>query len=89
MTLEKATDEALAEEERLKQHSIILGGDAQFDAWAKITEEFPELQHTGNRGQMIDPDVIEHKPSSLLQALNGNIDVINSRSHNNYCVREA
>ncbi|MBW2119311.1 MAG: hypothetical protein JRH09_15505 [Deltaproteobacteria bacterium] len=62
LTPEKATDESLAEEERLKQHSIILGGDAQFDAWAKITEEFPELQQTGNRGQMIDPDVIEHKP---------------------------
>ncbi|MCP4625135.1 MAG: MBL fold metallo-hydrolase [bacterium] len=62
LTPEKAADEALAEEERLKQHSIILGGDAQFDAWAKITEEFPELQHTGNRGQMIDPNVIEHKP---------------------------
>ena len=62
LTSEQATDEALAEEERLKQHSIVLGGDAQFDAWAKITEEFPELQHTGNRGQMIDPDRIEHKP---------------------------
>lgn len=62
LTTEKAGDEVLAEEERLKQYSIILGGDAQFDAWARITEEFPELQQTGNRGQMIDPDIIEHKP---------------------------
>ncbi len=59
---EKVTDEALSEEERLHQYSIILGGDAQFDAWARITEEFPDLQHTGNRGQLIDPDVIEHRP---------------------------
>lgn len=62
LTPEKASDKDLAEEERLKQHSIILAGDAQFDAWARITEEFPELQHTGNRGQMINPDIIEHKP---------------------------
>ncbi len=62
LTTEKAGDEALAEEERLKQYSIILGGDAQFDAWSRITEEFPELQKTANRGQMIDADVIEHRP---------------------------
>ena len=59
---EKVTDEALSEEERLHQYSIILGGDAQFDAWARITDEFPELQHTGNRGQLINPDIIEHRP---------------------------
>jgi hypothetical protein len=62
LTPEKTTDQDLAEEERLKQHSVILGGDAQFDAWARITEEFPELQPTGNRGQLIDTDVIEHRP---------------------------
>ncbi len=59
---DKVSDEALAEEEKLDQHSVILGADAQFDAWARITEEFPELQHTSNRGQMINPEVIEHKP---------------------------
>jgi hypothetical protein len=52
----------LAEEETLRQHAVILGGDAQFDAWARITEEFPELRKTGNRGQMIDPDKIEYTP---------------------------
>lgn len=52
----------LAEEESLRQHAIILGGDAQFDAWARITEEFPELRKTGNRGQMINPDEIEYTP---------------------------
>ncbi|MCP4671678.1 MAG: MBL fold metallo-hydrolase [Desulfobacula sp.] len=55
-------DKFQAHEHKLKQHSIILGGDAQFDAWARITEDFPELKKTGNRGQMIDPDTIEHKP---------------------------
>lgn len=58
----EVSDEVLAKEEQVKQYSVILGGDAQFDAWARITEEFPELKKTGNRGQMIDPDVIEHRP---------------------------
>lgn len=52
----------LAAEESLKQHAVILGGDAQFDAWARITDEFPELRKTGNRGQMIDPDEIDYTP---------------------------
>ena len=59
---DQAFEKYLTDEEKLKQYSIILGGDAQFDAWARITQEFPELKKTGNRGQMIDPDVIEHKP---------------------------
>ncbi len=51
-----------AEPEELKQNTIILGGDAQFDAWARITEEFPHLVPTSNRYQLIDPDAKEHKP---------------------------
>ncbi len=62
LTPEKASDKDLADEERLKQHSVILAADAQFDAWARITEEFPELKRTSNRGQMINPDELEHKP---------------------------
>jgi len=46
----------------LKQNTIILGGDAQFDAWARITEEFPELVQTSNREQLINPDLIKHQP---------------------------
>lgn len=61
-TKESVPDNVLAKEEQIKQYSVILAGDAQFDAWARITEEFPELKKTGNRGQMIDPDVIEHQP---------------------------
>jgi len=61
-TSDSVFEKYLADEQKLRQHSIILGGDAQFDAWARITEEFPELKKTGNRGQMIDPDTIEHKP---------------------------
>lgn len=61
-TTDDVSDNELADEARVKQHSIILGGDAQFDAWARITDEFPELKKSGNRGQMIDPDVVEHRP---------------------------
>jgi beta-lactamase superfamily II metal-dependent hydrolase len=59
---EQAADQDLAEEQRIAQNTIILGGDAQFDAWAKITDEFPELVRTENRGQMLDPAVIKHQP---------------------------
>jgi beta-lactamase superfamily II metal-dependent hydrolase len=59
---EKAREKDLAVEERRDQHTVILGGDAQFDAWARITDEFPELQRTQNRRQMIDPEVIKHRP---------------------------
>lgn len=59
---EEASEKDLAEEERIRQNTIILGGDAQFSAWARITDEFPELQRTQNRGQMIDPDLIKHRP---------------------------
>jgi hypothetical protein len=41
---------------------MILGGDAQFDAWARVTEEFPHLVPTSNRFQLIDPDARVHKP---------------------------
>ncbi len=56
------SDKALEEEDNIKQNTVILGGDAQFDAWAKITQEFPELVHTDNRGQMIDPKKKRFKP---------------------------
>lgn len=59
---QKRFEEALSEQDRLKQHSLILGGDAQFDAWARITDEFPELQRTGNRGQLIDAKTLKHNP---------------------------
>lgn len=62
LSFEDAMEEGLAEEERMRQNTVILGGDAQFDAWARITTEFPELQRTENRAQMIDPDVIRHRP---------------------------
>jgi len=62
LSSKEASEEDLAENERLKQNTIILGGDAQFDAWARITDEFPELQRTQNRGQMINSDVIKHRP---------------------------
>ena len=59
---EDASTADLAEEERIRQNTIILGGDAQFVAWARITSEFPELVRTENRAQMIDPDVVKHRP---------------------------
>ena len=51
-----------AEDPKYRQHSMILAGDAQFDAWARITDEFPELIKTANRGQMIDTGSIKHTP---------------------------
>jgi len=62
LSAQDATEKDLAEQERMLQHSIILGGDAQFDAWARVTEEFPQLQRTSNRAQMIDPSVTKHRP---------------------------
>jgi hypothetical protein len=59
---EDASDAELAEVESIRQNTVILGGDAQFDAWAQITQEFPELVHTDNRGQMIDPKKKSFKP---------------------------
>ena len=58
----EVSDKDLAENEKLQQRTVILGGDAQFDAWAKITDEFPELIRTENRGKLIDSDVIKHRP---------------------------
>ncbi len=57
-----ASENDLAESERIKQNTVILGGDAQFDAWARITQEFPELISTNNRAALIDPSVKKHKP---------------------------
>jgi len=62
LSSDEASEKDLAENERLKQNTVILGGDAQFDAWARITDEFPELQRTQNRGQMINAEVIKHRP---------------------------
>ena len=45
-----------------KRNSIILGGDAQFDAWARITQEFPHLVDTSNRGQLIEYEKVRHRP---------------------------
>jgi beta-lactamase superfamily II metal-dependent hydrolase len=59
---EEASDSDLEEVESIKQNTVILGADAQFDAWAQITQEFPELVHTDNRGQMIDPKKKSFKP---------------------------
>jgi len=59
---EQATAKDLADEERVKQNTLILGADAQFDAWAHITAEFPELQATKNRGVLIDPKSVKHNP---------------------------
>lgn len=57
----EAIDKNLSRQEVLGQNTVILGGDAQFDAWARITEEFPELVRTQNPGQLIDPRHI-HRP---------------------------
>jgi beta-lactamase superfamily II metal-dependent hydrolase len=59
---EALPDSDLEEVESIKQNTVILGGDAQFDAWAQITQEFPELVHTDNRGQMIDPKKKSFRP---------------------------
>lgn len=59
----KAAIEAdISQQETLKQNIIILGGDAQFDAWSRITQEFPHLVPTANRYQLIDPSKRKHKP---------------------------
>jgi beta-lactamase superfamily II metal-dependent hydrolase len=55
------SNKELAEEEKLKQNTVILGADAQFDAWAVITDEFPTLRRTENRGQLIDK-TRKHQP---------------------------
>lgn len=62
LTEKEALVKGLADEERVKQNTFILAGDAQFDAWARITDEFPELQHTQNRAQLIDASAMKHTP---------------------------
>lgn len=59
---DKMSNKELAEEDKRKQNTVILGGDAQFDAWAVMSEEFPTLRSTKNRGQMIDPTIRKHQP---------------------------
>jgi beta-lactamase superfamily II metal-dependent hydrolase len=49
-------------EKTSKKNTVILGGDAQFDAWARITEEFPRLERTKNIGQMINASVVSNNP---------------------------
>jgi len=61
------SDEALAEEEKIAQNTIILSGDAQFDSWSHLTQEFPQQSRykSSNRGQMIPwrPwSQVTHKP---------------------------
>jgi len=58
---EEAMEHELSRQELLAQNTVILGADAQFDAWARITEEFPELVRTKNPGQLIDPRYV-HRP---------------------------
>lgn len=56
------SDVKLKKIQDIKQNTVILGGDAQFDAWARISQEFPELVRTDNRGQLIDTSRMTHKP---------------------------
>jgi beta-lactamase superfamily II metal-dependent hydrolase len=55
-------DEELAEEEKLKQSTAILAGDAQFESWAHAVQEFPQLSRSKvlNRGRLIRN--VTHKP---------------------------
>ena len=62
LSKEEATAKDLADEERIKQNTLILGADAQFDAWTHIRAEFPELQATKNRKVLIDPESVKHNP---------------------------
>ncbi len=62
LTPDDFSDDKLKKIQDIRQNTIILGGDAQFDAWARITQEFPELIHTDNRGQLIDMSKITSKP---------------------------
>jgi beta-lactamase superfamily II metal-dependent hydrolase len=41
--------------------SVILGGDAQWDSWGKMTEEFPEYVKTNNPDQHVQVETT-HKP---------------------------
>lgn len=56
------SDDQLKQIQDIGQNTVILGGDAQFDAWARITQEFPELMYTNNRGQLIDTGKVSSKP---------------------------
>lgn len=61
---DEISDMVLSENEKVNQHKVILGADAQFDAWARITAEFPHLVKTKNRGQMLNVTEISHRPLS-------------------------
>jgi len=56
------SDEELARNEGLRRNTFVLAGDAQFDAWARITQEFPELVDTDNRLALIDSKKREFRP---------------------------
>jgi beta-lactamase superfamily II metal-dependent hydrolase len=61
------SDGNLAEEEKIQQNTMILGGDAQFDSWAHLVQEFPQQTRykSTNRGQFIpwkDWSMVTHKP---------------------------
>ncbi len=49
------SDDDLAEEEKLEQNTMILGGDAQFDSWAHLVQEFPQQTRyqSTNRSQLM------------------------------------
>ena len=61
------SDDDLAQEEKVAQNTMILSGDAQFDSWAHLTQEYPQqTRYRGsNRGQMIpwrNWSRLTHKP---------------------------
>lgn len=56
------SDEELERNEGLKRNTLILAADAQFDAWARITQEFPELVDTDNRLALIDAKKRQFRP---------------------------
>jgi beta-lactamase superfamily II metal-dependent hydrolase len=61
------SDDELASEEKIEQNTMILTGDAQFDSWAHLTQEFPQQSRyrTANRGQKIPWHTwsrVTHKP---------------------------
>ena len=58
----KNGDEEIKNKDHDKRNSIILGADAQFDAWARITQEFPHLVSTSNQNQLIEYKKVRHRP---------------------------
>jgi hypothetical protein len=61
------SDDDLGTEEKIAQNTMILSGDAQFESWAHLTQEFPQQSRyrTSNRGQKIPWQAwsrVTHKP---------------------------